>query len=74
MPERGDHYVWYVGRVWRYQRGDQNTLIEKEQTNNYKMANNDQHNSSPKSSLSVIGVWLYERVQMSRTLLFFYFY
>jgi hypothetical protein len=36
------------------------------------MANNDQHNSSPKSDLSVIGVWLYERVQMSRTPLFYF--
>ena len=34
------------------------------------MANNDQHNSSPKSALSVIGVWQYERVQMSKTPLF----
>ena len=28
---------------------------------------NDQHKSSPISALSVIGVWQYERVQMSRT-------
>jgi hypothetical protein len=34
------------------------------------MTNNDQHNSTPKSALSVIGVWLYEMVQMSRTPLF----
>jgi hypothetical protein len=34
------------------------------------MANNNQHNSSPKSTLSVIGVWLNEMVQMSRTPLF----
>jgi hypothetical protein len=20
MPERGDPYVWYVGKVWRYQK------------------------------------------------------
>jgi hypothetical protein len=31
------------------------------------MTNNDQPNSSPTSVLSVIGVWLYEMVQMSRT-------
>jgi len=30
------------------------------------MTNSDQHKSSPKSALSVIGVWQYERVQMSR--------
>jgi len=24
MSERGDPYVWYVGRDWRYQRGGQN--------------------------------------------------
>jgi hypothetical protein len=35
------------------------------------MTNNDQHNSPPKSALSVIGVWLYEMVKMSRTALFF---
>ena len=34
------------------------------------MTNNDQHSSSPTSALSVIGVWLYEMVQMSRTPLF----
>jgi hypothetical protein len=34
------------------------------------MTNNDQHNSSPMSALSVISVWLYEMVQMSRTPLF----
>jgi len=34
------------------------------------MTNNDQHISSPKSVLSVIGVLQYERVQMSRTLFF----
>jgi len=67
MPERGDSYVWYVGRVWRYQRGGQNPNIEKGQKNNYKMTNNDQHNSSLKSALSVIGVWLYQMVQMNRT-------
>jgi hypothetical protein len=67
MPDRGNPYVWYVGRVWRYQRGGQNPSIEKGQTNNYMMTNSDQHNSSPKSALSVIGVWLYELVQMSRT-------
>jgi hypothetical protein len=59
MPERGDPYVWYEGRVWRYQRGGQ---MEKGQTSNYKMTNNDQHKSSPKSSLSIIGVWQYEKV------------
>jgi hypothetical protein len=48
MPERGDPYVWYEGRVWRYQRGGQ---MEKGQTSNYKMTNNDQHKSSPKSAL-----------------------
>ena len=32
------------------------------------MTNNDQHQSSPKSAISVIGVWQYERVKMSRTL------
>jgi hypothetical protein len=67
MPDRGNPYVWYVGRVWRYQRGGQNPSIEKGQTNNYMMTNSDQHNSSPKSALSVIGVWLYQLVQMSRT-------
>jgi hypothetical protein len=30
MPERGDPYVWYVGRVWRYERGGQNPSIEKD--------------------------------------------
>jgi hypothetical protein len=24
MPDWGDPYVWYVGIVWRYQRGGQN--------------------------------------------------
>jgi hypothetical protein len=57
MPDQGDPYVWYVGRVWRYQRGGKNQSIEKGQPNNYKMTNNDQHNSSPKSALSIIGVW-----------------
>ena len=70
MPEQWDTYVWYVGRVWRYQRGGQNPSIEKGQTTNYKMTNNDQHKSSPISALSVIGVWKYERVQMSRKLFF----
>jgi hypothetical protein len=32
------------------------------------MTNNDQHKSSPTSAISVIGVWQYGRVQMSRTL------
>ena len=41
--ERGDPYVWYVGRVWRYQRGGQNPSIEIGQTNNYKMTNKGQH-------------------------------
>jgi hypothetical protein len=59
---------WYVGRVWRYQTGGQIPSMEKGQTTNYKMTNNDQHQSSPKSAISVIGVWQYERVQMSRTL------
>ena len=36
------------------------------------MTNNDQHNSYPNSGLSVIGVWLYERVQMSTTPLFLF--
>jgi len=36
------------------------------------MTNNDQHKSSPKSALSVIGVWQYERVQMSRTFFIFF--
>jgi hypothetical protein len=71
MPERGDPYVWYAGRVWRYQRGGQNPSNETGQTTNYKMTNNDQQNSSPKSALSVIAAWQYERVQMSRTLLLF---
>jgi hypothetical protein len=31
-------------------------IRKKGQTNNYKMAKNDQHKSSPKSALSVIGV------------------
>jgi hypothetical protein len=70
MPERGDPYVWNVGRVWRYQRGGQNPSIEKGQTNNYMMTNIDQHMSWPTSALSVIDVWLYETVQMSRTPLF----
>jgi hypothetical protein len=70
MPQRRDPYVWYVGRVWRYQRDGQIPSIEKGQTSNYKMTNNDQHKSSPKAALSVIGVWQYERVQMSRTLCF----
>jgi hypothetical protein len=43
---------------------------KKGQTTNYKMTNNDQHRSSPSSALSVIGAWPYERVQMSRTILF----
>jgi hypothetical protein len=29
---------------------------KKGQTSNYKMTNNDQHKSSPKSALSIIGV------------------
>jgi hypothetical protein len=66
MPERWDHYIWYVGRVWRYQRGDQKPSIEKGQTTNYNMTNNDQQKSSPKSASSVIGVWQYERAEMSR--------
>jgi hypothetical protein len=73
MPERGHPYPWYVGRVWRYQRGGQNPSIEKGHTNNYMLTNNNQPNSSPKSALSVISVWLYERVQISRTPLFFTF-
>jgi hypothetical protein len=56
MPERGDPYDWYVWRVWRCQGGGQNPLIEKGQTTNYKMTNNDQHILSPKSAFSVIGV------------------
>ena len=32
------------------------------------MTNNDQHQSSPKSAISVIGAWQYESIQMSRTL------
>jgi hypothetical protein len=36
------------------------------------MTNNDQHNSSPTSALSVIGVWLYDIVQMSRTPLLYF--
>jgi hypothetical protein len=44
--------------------------MEKGHTTNYKMANNDPHKLSPKSAISVIGVWQYERVQMSRTLFF----
>jgi hypothetical protein len=67
MPERGDPNVWYIGRVWRYQRGGQNPSIETGQTTNYKMTNNDQQNSSPNSALSVIAAWQYERVQISRT-------
>ena len=54
--ERRDPYVWYVGRVWRYQRCGQNPSIENGQTTNYKMTNNDQHILSPKSAFSVIGV------------------
>ena len=71
LPERGDTYVSYVGREWRYQRGGQNPSIEKGQTTNHKMTNNDQHKSSPISALSVIRVWQYERVQLSRTLFLF---
>ena len=70
MPERSDPYVWYVGRVWRYQRGGQNPSIQKGETTNYKMTNNDQHQLSPKSALSIIGILQYQRVQMSRTLFF----
>jgi hypothetical protein len=33
----------------------QKPSIEKGQTTNYKITNNDQHQSSPKSTLSVIG-------------------
>ena len=40
------------------------------QTTNYKMTNNNQHRSSPISALSVIDAWPYERVQMSRTVVF----
>ena len=54
MSERGDLYVWFVEIVWRYQRGGQNPSIGKGQTTNYKMTNNDQHKSSPKSALLVI--------------------
>jgi hypothetical protein len=46
--------------------------MEKGQTSNYKMTNNDQHKSSPSSALSVIGAWPYERVQMSRTIVFIF--
>ena len=41
ISERGNPYVWYVERVWGYQRGGQNPLIEKGQTNNYMMTNNE---------------------------------
>ena len=40
------------------------------QTTNYKMTNNNQHRSSPIPALSVIDAWPYERVQMSRTVVF----
>ena len=40
------------------------------QTTNYKMTNNNQHRYSPISALSVIDAWPYERVQMSRTVVF----
>ena len=36
------------------------------------MTNNDQHKSSPISALSVIGVWQYEKVQISRTYFFLF--
>ena len=36
------------------------------------MANNDQHNSSLISALSVIGVWQYEKVQISRAYFFIF--
>jgi hypothetical protein len=36
------------------------------------MTNKDQHKLSPKSALSVIGVWQYERVQMSSTPFFLF--
>ena len=52
--ERRDPYIWYVGRVWRYQRGGQNSSIENGQKTNYNMTNNEQHKSSPKSALLVI--------------------
>jgi hypothetical protein len=45
---------------------------KKGQTTNYKMTNNYQHRSSPSSALSVIGAWPYERVQMSRTIVFIF--
>jgi hypothetical protein len=32
MPERGVPYFWYVRRVWRYQRGNQNPEIEDGRT------------------------------------------
>ena len=67
MPEQGDPYVLYVGRIWRYQRDGQNSSIKKGQTTNYKMTSNDQQKSSSKSALSVIGAWQYERVLMSRS-------
>jgi len=54
MPEREDPYFWYIGILLRYQRGGQKPSIEKGQTTNYKITNNDQHQSSPKSTLSVI--------------------
>ena len=53
MPVRSDPYAWYVGRVWRYHRGGQNPSIQKGQKTNYKMTSNNQHQSSPKSTLSV---------------------
>jgi hypothetical protein len=71
MPVRSDPYAWYVGRVWRYHRGGQNPSIQKGQKTNYKMTSNNQHQSSPKSALSVIGIWHYQRVQMSRILFYF---
>jgi hypothetical protein len=37
-------------------RWSESIIRKKGQTNNYKMANNDQHKSSPKSTLSVIGI------------------
>ena len=55
MPERGDPYFCYIGIRLRYQRGGQKPSIEKGQATNYKITNNDHHQSSPKSTLSVIG-------------------
>ena len=54
MPERGDPYFWYIGVLLRYKRGGQKPSIETGQTTNYKITNNDRHQSSPKSTLSVI--------------------